>query len=185
MSDSAPKRDVALMARHLTTGYYSFLVAHHVAVNPQSINSLSPAHPIGEIKRKDGTVQTLDLRHYLDLLREDQGLQRDFLRLWAMGALLTLGDELTNHGYFDQAPILELVYHLRNGIAHGNRFRIDRRGNERLAKYSAHNRHAAVKSPLGTLYEIVPGLTGQVLFDFIGAADVIDLLQSVEDYLLR
>jgi hypothetical protein len=185
MSDGAAKRDVALMARHLTSGYYSFLVAHHVAVNPQSINSLSSAHPIGEIKRKDGTVHSLDLRCYLDLLREDQSLQRNFLRLWAMGALLTLGDELTKHRYFDQAPILELVYHLRNGIAHGNQFRIDSRGEQRLVKHPAHNRHAAKKSPLGTLHEIVPSLTGRVLFDFIGAADVIDLLQSVEDYLLR
>jgi hypothetical protein len=102
-----------------------------------------------------------------------------------MGALLTLGDELAKHEYFDQAPILELVYHLRNGIAHGNRFRVDDQGKRRLAKYPAHNRNAAVKSPLGTLYEIMPDLTGPVVFDFIGAGDVIDLLQSVEDYLLQ
>ena len=115
-----------------------------------------------QIKRKDGTVHSPDLRYYLDLLREDQSLQRDFLRLWAMGALLTLGDELTKHKYFDQAPILELVYHLRNGIAHGNQFCIDSRGKQRLVKHPAHNRHAAKKSPLGTLYEIVdsPGDIG-------------------------
>jgi len=29
---------------------------------------------------------------------------------------------------------------------------------------------------LGTVYEITPSLTGPILFDFIGAADVIDLL---------
>jgi hypothetical protein len=171
------------MAHRLATGYYAFLVAHHVAVNPQSINSLSLAHPTGKIERKDGTVHTLDLRHYLDLLREDHSLQRDFLRLWATGALLSLGDELVNHGYFDHAPILELAYHLRNGIAHGNRFHIDYRGKRRLAKYPAHNRHAAAKSSLGTLYEITPNLTGPVLFDFMGAADIIDLLQSVEAHL--
>jgi hypothetical protein len=33
------------------------------------------------------------------------------------------------------------------------------------------------------VYEITPSLTGPILFDFIGAADVIDLLQSVEVYL--
>jgi hypothetical protein len=76
-----------------------------------------------------------------------------------------------------------LSYHLRNGIAHGNRFNIDDRGKSRLAKHKAHNRDAAVKSPLGTVYEITPRLTGPVLFDFMGAADVIDLLQSVEVYL--
>lgn len=184
------KLAVAQLAHRLASGYYAFLVAHLVAVNPLSINSLPPAkvlgtNPTGEIKRKDGTFHTLDLRFYLDLLREDQSLQGHFLRTWAMGALLMLGDELGAHDYFDQAPILELVYHLRNGIAHGNKFNINRWGKDRLAKHEAHNRHAAVRSPLGTVYEITPNLTGPVLFEFIGAADVIDLLQSVEIYLSR
>jgi len=186
-----PKRlVVGGMAQHLASGYYAFLVAHLVAVNPRSINSLPPAKalgadPTGEIKRKDGTVHTFNLRYYLDLLRADQSLQGDFLRAWAMGALLELGDELAKHRYFDHAPILELVYHLRNGIAHGNQFEIDNRGQTRLLQYDAHNRHAVAKSPLGTLYEITPNLTGPVLFDFMSAADVIDLLQSVEVYLSR
>jgi hypothetical protein len=181
---------VGQMANRLAAGYYSFLVAHLVAVNPKSINLLPPAKvlggdPEGEIKRKDGTFHTLNLRHYLDLLRADRSLQEDFLRTWAMGGLLALGDELTKHGYFDHAPVLELVYHLRNAIAHGNRFHIDHQGQKRLTRYEAHNRHAAVKSPRGIVYEITPNLTGSVLFDFIGAADVIDLFQSVEVYLSR
>jgi hypothetical protein len=180
---------VGRIAQHLATGYYCFLVGHLVAINPQSINSLPPAkagqNPTGEVKRKDGTGHTLDLRHYLDLLRGDPSLQEHFLRAWAMGAVLVLGDELRAHQYFDHAPILELVYHLRNGIAHGNRFNIDQQGQRRLAKYQAHNRNAAVRSSLGTVYEITPNLTGPVLFNFMGAADVIDLLQSVEVYLSR
>jgi hypothetical protein len=74
-------------------GYYAFLVAQLVAANPRSINSLPPANapgkdPIGEIKRKDGTTHTLNLRHYLDLFRGDHGLQQEVLRAWAMGAPL-------------------------------------------------------------------------------------------------
>jgi hypothetical protein len=181
---------VGHLAQRLAAGYYSFLVAHHVAVNPNSINLLPPAKakgqdPEGEIERKDGTFHTLNLRFYLDLLREDQALQGNFLRTWATGALLMLGDELARNHYFDHAPILELVYHLRNGVAHGNRFNIDHAGQRRLAKYKASNRGAAVKSPLATVYEITPMVVGPVLFDFIGAADVIDLMQSVEVYLLR
>ena len=102
---------VSRTAQRLASGYYAFLVAQLVAANPQSINSLPP-DPTGEIKRKDGTAHTLNLRHYLDLFREDHGLQREVLRAWAMGALLTLGDELSAHRYFDRAPVLELVYHL-------------------------------------------------------------------------
>jgi predicted membrane protein len=51
---------------------------------------------------------------------------------------------------------------------------------KRLAKYGAHNRNAVVRSPLGTVFEITPSLCCPVLFDFMGAADVIDLLQSTE-----
>jgi hypothetical protein len=181
---------VSRTAQRLASGYYAFLVAQLVAANPQSINSLPPAKalgrdPIGEIKRKDGTAHTLNLRHYLDLFREDHGLQQEVLRAWAMGALLTVGDELLAHGYFDRAPALELVYHVRNGVAHGNRFNMTKRGRDRLAQYPAHNRSAAVRSPTGVVYEITAALSGPLLFDFMGPADVIDLLQSVEVHLSK
>jgi hypothetical protein len=100
-----------------------------------------------------------------------------------MGSLLTLGDELSAHDYFDRAPALELLYHLRNGVAHGNRFNVTKRGRDRLAQYPAHNRSAAVRSPTGAVYDITPTLSGPVLFEFMGPADVIDLLQSVEIHL--
>jgi hypothetical protein len=190
MSGPSDMLAVSRTAQRLASGYYAFLVAQLVAANPQSINSLPPAKglgkdPIGEITRKDGTAHTLNLRYYLDLFREDHGLQREVLRAWAMGALLTLGDELSPHHYFDRAPVLELVYHLRNGVAHGNRFNITNKGRDRLARYPAHNRSATVKSPAGVVYEITPSPSGPLLFDFMGPADVIDLLQSVEIYLSK
>jgi hypothetical protein len=188
MSKAANMFAVSQTAGRLARGYYSFLVAHSVAVNPKSINSLPPAkspsnHPVGEIKRKDGTAHVLDMRHYLDVLREDRGLQEEFLRTWAIGALLTLGDELKKFAYFDRAPILEMVYHLRNSVAHGNRFTIDADGQKRLKKFPAHNRNAEVKSPAGAVYEIINSTSGSLLFDFMGPADLIDLLQSVEVHL--
>jgi hypothetical protein len=183
---------VGRMAHRLASGYYAFLVGQYVAANPKAINSLPPPtsigqSPTGDIARKDGSFHTFDLRYYLDLLREDQSLQTDFARAWAAGVLLNLSDELSKpeHRYFDHAPILELVYHLRNAVAHGNRFSLNANGLKRLTKYPAHNRLAAVKSPLGTIYEIDPSLTGRVLFDFMGAADIIDILQSVEIDLCR
>lgn len=177
-------------AQRLASGYYAFLVAHLVAVNPQSINSLPPAKelgqdPIAEVNRKDGTPHTLNLRHYLNLLRANRSLQEEVLRAWAKGALLILDVELSAHHYFDRAPVLELVYHLRNAVAHGNRFNITENGRKRLARHPAHNRDVAVRSPLGTCYEITPSLSGPLLFDFIGAVDIIDLLQSVEVHLAK
>lgn len=181
---------VSRTAQRLASGYYAFLVAQLVAANPRSINSLPPPKalgqdPTGEIKRKDGTAHTLNLRHYLDLFREDHSVQKEVLRAWAMGAMLTLGDELSTYRYFDKAPLLELVYHLRNGVAHGNRFNITKNGRERLAQHPAHNMNATVRSPIGTFYKITPALSGLLFFDFMGAADVIDLLQSVEVHLFQ
>ncbi len=97
MPDPSDMLAVSRTAQRLASVYYAFLVAQLVAANPRSINSLPPAQalgedPIGEIKRKDGTVHTLNLRHYLNLFREDHGLQREVLRAWATSALSTLGD---------------------------------------------------------------------------------------------
>jgi hypothetical protein len=179
---------VSQRAGRLASGYYAFLVAQHVAANPKSINLLPPAKalgqdPTGEVKRKDGTVHLLNMRYYLDLFREDYGVQSEILRSWAIGALLTLGDELLLYKYFNHAPILELVYHLRNAVAHGNRFHFTDTGLKRLERYSAHNRSGPIRSPAGTVFEVTASLSGPFLFDFMHPADVIDLLQSVEVYL--
>lgn len=181
---------VGRTAHRLASGYYAFLVAQSVAANPLSMNSLPPAkelgdEPIGELKRKDGSFHTVNLRHYLDLFREDHDIQSEILRSWATGALLTLGDELSAYGYFDRAPLLELIYHLRNGLAHGNRFNMTQSGLSRLAQYPAHNRSAPIRSPTGATFEIEPSTSGPILFGFLGPADVIDLLQSVEVHLSR
>src|SRR4051812_7946337 len=103
-SKSSDMLAVSRTAGRLALGYYAFLVAQYVAANPHSINALPPAKelgqdPIGEIKRKDGTFHTLNLRFYLDLFREDHGIQGEILRSWAMGSLLALGDELSAHRY--------------------------------------------------------------------------------------
>ncbi|MFC2969478.1 hypothetical protein [Acidimangrovimonas pyrenivorans] len=193
MTDS-DKFEVGRLARRLASGYYAFVVAHQVAVNPLSANALPPPQrlgpelirfPTGKIKRKDGTYHSVHMLHFLDLLREDQSLQEEFLRAWAIGALLTLDDALKVHNHFDNAPVLELVYHLRNGVAHGNQFTINSSGKKRLARHPAHNRDAVVRSPEEIVFEITESTSGPVLFDFMGAGDVIDLLQSVECHLTR
>ena len=104
--------------------------------------------------------------------------------MWLIGSLLAVGDALERNKYFDHAPELELVYHLRNGIAHGNHFRFAKRGRERLAKYLGHNRDACFKSPKRTIFKITPALNGTpILPDFVEAGDVLDLLSSVGSYL--
>jgi hypothetical protein len=87
---------------------------------------------------------------------------------------------LAAEGYYDRAPVLEMVRHLRNGIAHGNRFSL--RNPTELNAWPAHTRDAACRS--SGPFEITPDLDGSaVLFDFMGLGDVLDLLISVSTHL--
>jgi hypothetical protein len=96
--------------------------------------------------------------------------------------LIALGDAPDRNGYFDRAPHLELVRHLRNGASHGNRFRIDQPA--KLTKLPANNLSARVRSPAGSPFEITPDVQGQtVMFEFMGPADFVDLFLSVEVHL--
>jgi hypothetical protein len=101
------------------------------------------------------------------------------------GALIAIGDALSNITpyYLSRAPLLELLFHLRNGVAHGNKFNLTKKGLRRLHEYDAHNGEAQIKT---RMFQIRPTLKGQsMLFDFMGPGDFLDLLQSVEVYLTR
>jgi hypothetical protein len=101
-------------------------------------------------RRRPGFVQrrrveaALDFTHYLALAGTPEAAEQ-FDRAFNAGALLTLGDALQAHAYFDHA--LELTYHLRNGVAHGNRFTFTPPGEKRLAKHPAHNRRSYTGDP--------------------------------------
>ena len=109
----------------------------------------------------------------------EPALRDEMDRAWCVASLVLLGDRLLAEGYFDRAPVLEMVRHLRNGIAHGNRFTL--RNPDELKLWPAHTRDAACRlSP----FEITPELEGTaVLFDLLGLGDVLDLLISVSTYL--
>jgi hypothetical protein len=116
--------------------------------------------------------------------KNSRTIPRAFSSIVSSSASLAVGDALAAHGYFDRAPELELLGHLRNGVAHGNVFRID--NPKSLTKYPAHNRLAWVRGDLKTEFEVVAGLDGQpVLFSFMCPGDALDLLMSVGLYLIR
>jgi len=177
------------LAERLAQGYFAHIAALSAASDPRAqtlVPGTSPgfAVPVGFVNRKDGTQSCFHFRHFLHLATNDVGIAEDFQRVWLVGSLLTVGDRLSQHAYFDKAPELELVRHLRNGVAHGNKFRIN--DPARLAKFPAHNREAWVRSDLKTVFEISPALQGHpVLFDFMDAGDVLDILMSVGLYLVR
>jgi hypothetical protein len=135
-----------------------------------------------EVVRKDGTKHVFSFDHYLREAFENSKTKDDLDRVWLTGGLIALADALDRKGYFDRAPHLELVRHLRNGISHGNRFRID--NPQKLAAHPAHNFFASVRSPAGTSFEITSSSQGKtVMFDFMRPADFIDLFMSVETHL--
>ncbi len=118
------------------------------------------------------------LPHYLAIAGQ-AGRQEQFERVWLAGALLTLGDALGAHHYFDRAPILEMVRHLRNAVAHGNRF--DLRSTKQLAVYPAHTPRP---SATGHGWEITPELDGsEFMFEFMQPGDVVSVLDWTAQHL--
>jgi hypothetical protein len=168
----------ARLAHRLGGGYY----VHSAIIDVAS--GVDRSEPINwditrDVVRKDGTKHVFSFDHYLREAFENSKTKDDLDRVWLTGGLIALADALDRKGYFDRAPHLELVKHLRNGISHGNRFRID--SLQKLAAYPAHNFLASVRSPAGTSFEITAATQGTtVMFDFMGPADFIDLFMSVE-----
>jgi hypothetical protein len=181
--------DIGQMAERMAHGYLMHLAVIQVAKDPRAV-ALSPTMepgqivPVAYVSRKDGTRYAFHFTHYLAQAGSNPAMVDDLDRVWLAGALLAVGDALKRYAYFDRAPELELLRHLRNGVAHGNSFRID--NPKELTKFPAHNRLAWVKSDSNAVFEITPSLKNQpVLFDFMGPGDILDLLTSVGLYLIR
>jgi hypothetical protein len=177
--------EVGLLAFRMAEGHYAHTAAMSVASHPRARELAPPLRngaqvPTGEVVGKDGTSHHIfDFNHYLDQARADPCIARELDRVWLGGAYLVVGDALEQSHYFDRVPELEIIRHVRNGIAHGNRF--DIRNPWRLAEYSAHNRLAHLGT--GKLLEVTPSLNGTpVLFDFARPAE---MLVSAEIYLMR
>ncbi len=182
---------IGRMAERMAQGYYAHIAAVEVARDPRSKELVSAIPkgqpvPVGYVIRKDGTKHIFDFHHYLDYLN-NPAIVNDLARTWLVSSLLAVGDALSDRNYLNHAPLLELIYHLRNGVGHGNKFTftIGKKtpGLDRLKQHPAHNRQAQVKT---AKFQIEGKQEGKpVLFDFMGPGDVLDLLQSVGIYLTR
>jgi hypothetical protein len=175
-------RDVGQLAQDMVRGYAAHIAAVRIAprVDSKALVRLIADWPSDFVQRKDGSKWSFDTQDALVSLA-DKAIDAELPRVWLTGSLLALGDALKDNDYFDHAPALELVYHLRNGIAHGNRFNFTTSGLERLKKYPAHNRKVWFRK---MIFEIASALNGQaVLFEFMGAGDVLDVLSSVGAHL--
>jgi hypothetical protein len=188
--------DIGRLAQRLVEEYYTHMAALHVAADPRAA-ALAPAIepgqrlPVLHVPRDDGTRHTFLFSHFLNNLRAPQ-LIEDFKRAWLASSLLRIGDELGAHGYFNQAPEAEpeaeLIRHLRNGIAHGNKFSI--RGDvidpkTDCLRLPAHNRRYAKVLSMRE-YAVDTCLNGSsVLFDYGGPAVILDVLTALGWHLTR
>ena len=184
--------DVGIFVQRLANEYFTHMAALHVASDPRVLEFAPPIEPgqvvpILRVERGDGTRVSFSFSHYLDKVR-DTDLTEDFKRAWLSSSLLRIGDALGEHGYFGHAPEAELVRHLRNGVAHHNRFSfhpnvIDK--NSGLLRYPAHNRRYCAALSMNE-YCIDTHLqnTG-VLFDFGGPAAILDILIALGWHLTR
>ncbi len=140
LSDNQAPAKVAQLARNMAAGYAAHIAAIRLAprVSDKALVRLIADYPIDSVQRKDGTKWSFDMQDALISAVADEAIAEEFPRVWLTGSLLAVGDALKRNDYFDHAPELELVRHLRNGIAHGNRFAIQK------LTYPAHNRDAAL-----------------------------------------
>ncbi|PWT77847.1 MAG: hypothetical protein C5B58_16105 [Acidobacteria bacterium] len=123
--------DIGQTAQRMAEGYYMHVAAIRVANDPGAL-ALSPGAKLGlhvsegYVFRKDGTPHRFHFEHFLKKAGSDPAMAKDLARIWLEGALLRIGDALAapQNCYFDRVPELELLYHLRNGVAHGNVFRL-------------------------------------------------------------
>lgn len=178
---------IGALAVRLADLHYAYLAAIQLSRHRDAVSLMPPKEPgqlvpLRCVPYLDGdSKQRIDFLHYFRLA-QDPDATGLFDRVFFMGSLLTLGDALQPHHYFDHAPELELIYHLRNGVAHGNRFTFTKGGKDRLARYPAHNRDTWLKTPVS--YEVTLALAGrEVLYDFVGPAELDRIFRCVGSYL--
>jgi hypothetical protein len=169
---------VSKLAHDLITGYYAYVSAISIAMDTRSdilIPEILPNQivPVGFVKSKGNAVEhTFDFQFYLNQARENEFVIHRLERNYLSGALLSIGDALKDNKYFENfwLPIFQLIRHLRNGIAHGNKFEI-----EKIPELIAHPAHDAEKK-----FEVTPELNGtNILFDFLEPGDVLNILNQL------
>ncbi|MBK7393287.1 MAG: hypothetical protein IPI64_08290 [Chloracidobacterium sp.] len=177
--------EIAQLGEMLHHGY----LAHHAQTTVASHSDAASLAPeiedhqivsVGYVDKTEGKPIEYSFPHFLKLAQDDPRVKAYSEQVWLAGALITLGDALESVEYLDHAPILEMIYHLRNGVAHGNKFRFKASGIKRLEKFPAHNRDSYIKGADTKIFEISTALEGQpVLFDFMKAGDVAEHLLAV------
>ena len=198
--------EIGQLTQQLYNGFMGYAAMSEVlehrgiadVLNQMRLENSGPASvPVGKVARSSGSEIAYHLVHYAENVATTDVYRRTYERLWLAGALLELGDRLGAENYLGahDGPDLQFVRHLRNGVAHGNRFTFkdylfdDDGSLKSPAHFTGAHRTTMPDGSTraeGSHFEIHRGLEGeQVLFDYIGPGDVCDLLQFIGNRLIR
>ncbi len=175
--------EVASLAQRMTSQYFAHVASMYVARHPQAEAFAPPLEPgqnvpVIRIERRDGNDMIMWFNHYLKEANNPNS-REDFDKIWLQGALLTVGDALSTHGYFGHEPEAEIIRHLRNGIAHGNQFKFQKSVIDQASgklKYPANIFRYAARQNM-PLHEIDVSLQGtEVLWAWGGPDAIVDCL---------
>lgn len=147
--------------------YDMYQVTLPSVINPQ----VSITIP-GIIDRNIGGGHSLKLEDSIKFLDQNNAARYEFLTTIGGGMILSIGDRFAKYDYFTKTPELLFLRHLRNGIAHGNKFDI-RTSSGKFWK-EAKFRNLEIKSSLNG---------HKVLGEFIQMGDVMMLFDYLENEL--
>lgn len=178
----AKKANVGHSLVSLAYGYQTHQSAVEVALNPEVLKFVKDhrglINDVGKIPRLNDRGWEYSKLSWLEHPDYRSTIDDLFSMTWLSGALINAGDLLSRHKYFDRHPMLEMIRHLRNAVAHGNTFRID--SVEKLKAFPANNREAKFQGWDGPRYfEVSPDLQGKkFMFEYMAPANVLDILLS-------
>ena len=175
--------DVATLAQQVVAQYSSHFVAMHVARDPRAETLAPPIEPgqitpVLRIPRGDGNTIVMSFKHFLAEGQKPE-TKKVFDKVWLVGALLTVGDKLRDNDYFENEPEVEIIRHLRNGIAHGNKFTFYNSVKDKTTgrlKHPANIFRYATRQQM-PMHEVDTNLEGtEVLYSWGGPDAVLDCL---------
>ena len=169
--------DTAKMCQDLVAVIFGFDAAITLLSDDRVLNLIPDILPgkfvsVGSLVDRDGTIGAeYHFNYYLHQLRTEPRYWEGTKAIWASSCLIRLGDRLTHHGYFDRSPDLELIRHLRNAVAHNDKFRID--SLKKLHQYPAHLT-AGQRN-----WKIDFAMNGRPLYDLFSVSDICSIVQNV------
>ncbi|MDD3159981.1 MAG: hypothetical protein PHQ98_03370 [Candidatus ainarchaeum sp.] len=173
---------VGYFAEELANKCYSFSSAMLISSNPNAKEII----PKIAVKKNvyEGRIIENNTKHAFDFelyLNNVPNLVNEFNYTYMASSIIKLNDKLKKYDYFDHAPILETIYHLRNSVAHNNKFDFKNQ-KERLKRYPAY--FCITKNSPKIIEFNEKKMNQEILFETIEYGELIELFKYIGLYLI-